>query len=843
MEEEVGILAVINDLLFTIVPMLALLCNIFLLFTLITARKDSSIYAFMGLLVSFILWTSGSLFMRMNLYPGIEFWWKVSITGVFLVPFMYYMVASTYTEQKGFFLKIIWGVITVIISALNLMDVFLDNPHINIVNGEAFFHYTTKWTSVFPVVYAIAVFVSIYFVIRKSIKKDEMPVRYLMPLIVGVFIMLVGVLLDTVPFMNTLPNDTLACAVNSGLVYYAFYKKRLYALTQMTSKGAVYIISLITTGIMLAPFSGAAEKFIERYYAEYSLNSTIIIALVCSGFAIAFFLLLNKLCEGLFVKEQIRKEDQVHNFSVAINSSLKLNEILNLFYDLVKSEIPAEHIYICMDSPKMNAYVSDEPLGCLERSVSISKTNPLIRKLEEQNGGMLYVDFVKSTAYRGMWEDEKHELEDLNAEYILPFKNENQVVGFAIFSNKIGGRPYSYSEINFLESVVSVADIAIKNAQLYQKMEIEARLDSLTGVFNRRALIQRMEETFAAKTISPITLILFNLDDFSLYNELYGSEEGDSMLKRFSGILKMVFGSKGMIARYGGKEFAVFLPYCDGLTAKHYADRVKSELAERIDKSHENTKKFLTFSAGICTYPSVAGSLNQLVSYASMAIFQVKQSGKNQIAIYDSCSDYQHSGNEKHAHMKELPSTIYALTAAIDAKDHYTFNHSQCVSIYATQLAELAGLANDHVEIIRQAGLLHDIGKIGIPDAILTKTGKLTNEEFSIMRKHVERSIEMIRHLPSMDYVIPAVIGHHERYDGSGYPRGIVGEDIPVGARCLAIADSFDAMVSRRSYKDKMLVDDALHEISRNLGKQFDPSLGRMFVDNVLNGNIEVIGY
>ena len=140
--------------------------------------------------------------------------------------------------------------------------------------------------------------------------------------------------------------------------------------------------------------------------------------------------------------------------------------------------------------------------------------------------------------------------------------------------------------------------------------------------------------------------------------------------------------------------------------------------------------------------------------------------------------------------------------------------------------------------MIRQAGLLHDIGKISIPEAILTKTSRLTDDEYTVMKSHVENSIAMIRHLPSLDYVIPIAISHHERYDGRGYPRGLAGEDIPVGGRCLGIADAFDAIVSKRPYKDPVSIPKALEEIERNLGKQFDPYIGQVFISLIKNGTI-----
>ena len=149
--------------------------------------------------------------------------------------------------------------------------------------------------------------------------------------------------------------------------------------------------------------------------------------------------------------------------------------------------------------------------------------------------------------------------------------------------------------------------------------------------------------------------------------------------------------------------------------------------------------------------------------------------------------------------------------------------------------------SEEYREILKESALLHDIGKIGIPENILNKTGKLTDDEYEVMKRHVEASVEIIRHLPSMDYVIPAVIGHHERFDGRGYPRRIAGKDIPLAARILCIADSFDAMVSKRSYKSSMSVEFAVNELELGAGTQFDPELVPLFVGLIGSGDVRPV--
>lgn len=833
-------MGLLTDFMFTRVPMIALICNVFLLFTLFSAKKDSSIKAFMGLLIAFILWTGGAYMMRLQMYPGTGFWWKVSLTGIFLVPYMYFLLVFAYTEQKGFFLKGIWGIGTVLLVVLNFFDVFMTTPVLSVVDGATVSNYTIKWAAIVPVVFTLLIFVSIGRMIARTIREEGMPLSYLTPLLVGIVVMMVGILINTIPPFTSLPTDTLSCAINSVCIYYAFYKKRFYALNQLSSKGSMYVASLVITGTLLASAYRSVEGLLVSQLGT-KMNVTVLITIACSAFAIVIFMALNKLHDGLFVRDQVRREDCVHDFSVSVSSTLKTDEILQKLQDLVREEIPVEHVYLCLYDEVSDTYVSDRNVSSLERFLKFRGDHPLVQRLQNSTSGILYGDFQKTAAFKSMWEEEKAQLARVHATYIAPFRDDAKLIGFAIFSKKQNGKAYTYAELSFLESVVSVASIALKNASLYCKIEREALLDPLTGLLNRRTLNKRLEELFRKKA-SPITVVLLNLDDFSLYNELYGSEEGDRMLEKFSEILQYVFSSNAILSRYSGKEFAVVLPYCDTLEAQKKTQQVQKLLASYISNGNGKIKKFLTFSAGICSYPSVAANPKQLLSYANMAVFHVKQQGKNQIEVYTIQSPLPESLKQEDP-VHELTPTIFALTAAIDAKDHYTFNHSQCVSNYAALLAQEAGMAPNHVEIIRQAGLLHDIGKIGIPDAILTKTDRLTPEEFTIMRQHVERSIEMIRHLPSLDYVIPAVLGHHERYDGKGYPRGISGEDIPISARCLSIADSFDAMISKRSYKNQMPLEKALQEIENNLGTQFDPKLGRLFMKMVQDGTIQVVYY
>ena len=381
-----------------------------------------------------------------------------------------------------------------------------------------------------------------------------------------------------------------------------------------------------------------------------------------------------------------------------------------------------------------------------------------------------------------------------------------------------------------------ISSTALAKAQLYEVVYNEARKDDLTKLLNRKYFLAGLKELEQKRRDSLLSIAIFNIDDFKLYNQLYGYNEGDNVLIEVARILKANMEGIGICARYDSKVFACVFPNYDVNQTRLIAQKISKQI-NQINSKRDNYKmKRITVSVGISTIPFLANNPTELINDAELAIYHVKRSGKDSIRISTGQIVKRNENPDDEVEHKaeiysEYAAMIHALTAAIDTKDHYTYSHSNNVCYYATELAYGLNMDKDSIEIIKEAALLHDIGKIGVDEKILNKTGRLTDEERQIMQTHVENSVAIIKHIPSLTYVIPAVIGHHERYDGNGYPRRVRGQDIPLFARILCIADSFDAMLSKRSYKETRPLEFALQEIENNAGTQFDPELAAIFVE------------
>lgn len=835
---------------FLFIPVIALCCYTFLLLSFMAAKKNKLINSFMLFLCAMILWTGGSLCMRMQLWPNLYFWYNASILGLTLMPYAFFIFIVEFIGLKDRILKKVYLMIIAIMNIINISTgFFLAAPEaIKSPDGNISFVYHVTWPVAIMFAFCVAITFHTLFLLYKHSKKNEMARKQFMPIVLGVFILVIGHLALFIPFFKGFPTDILSGVCFAFFMFYALYIRRLFKLTLLVSRGSCYAIAAGLSLLLFSNFIGLLQSFIDTNLPSYHDHNVLIIAVFFTMATFLIYLGMKKFIDKVFTKEEIHQAENLKEFSLAVSKSLNVNEILEELVDVIHKTIAVKKIYICIRNEQNHTFKMVHSTSALDTKLfCIKKDNPIVTWLSNNPGCLLMKDFKRTVAYKSMWEDEKKQFADLKVECFVSLKDANELVGIVLLSGKDKHSGFSFDDINFLASVDSIGSIAVRNSRLYEKVYLEARTDELTGLLNRKYFYETLQNEYERNRGQSLALIILNIDDFKLYNQLYGNKEGDIALQKIAGIIQASVGSNGYVARYSGKEFAIILPLYDLLGAKNLAETIRLQISNMNKRVAEYSFKTLTLSGGICSIPYAASSVKELIDNADRAIYHVKRNGKNAIMTYSERDQNMVPGNvstdtlgKKENVYSEYETTIYALTAAIDTKDHYTFDHSNNVAYYAVELAYAYGLNKETTEIIREAALLHDVGKIGIPESILNKPGKLTDAEYEIMKGHVENSIGIIRHLPSLDYVIPAVIGHHERYDGLGYPRRISKDDIPVSARILCIADAFDAMISERSYKVPYSVNHSLAIIEEEAGRQFDPELALIFVNAVRSGLIKV---
>jgi diguanylate cyclase (GGDEF)-like protein len=366
--------------------------------------------------------------------------------------------------------------------------------------------------------------------------------------------------------------------------------------------------------------------------------------------------------------------------------------------------------------------------------------------------------------------------------------------------------------------------------RLIWRLSDAAVTDALTGLLNRRGFQELIETELerARRSGQPLSLIIGDLDHFKALNDRFGHGAGDRALEQLALILDTAKRRIDTAARIGGEEFAVVLPDSDQHAAYILAERMRREVRETFMYSPYE----LTISLGVATFPVHGPTVETLVAQADEALYAAKALGRDRTVLYsDDLEDtVPPEATEFHRHRSERHSaTVLALADVVDSRDRGTDAKSETVGRYAAAIARELGLPDSVVERVRFSGIVRDIGKIGIPDTILRKPGWLSAEDWDAMRRHPEIGASILAGA-EMDDVSEWVLSHHERPDGTGYPHGLSGTEIPFEARILAVADAYEAMTSNRIYRAAMSEHDARAELLRCAGTQFDQRVVEAFI-------------
>jgi diguanylate cyclase (GGDEF)-like protein/PAS domain S-box-containing protein len=420
----------------------------------------------------------------------------------------------------------------------------------------------------------------------------------------------------------------------------------------------------------------------------------------------------------------------------------------------------------------------------------------------------------------------------MRAHITVPIWSRDVLVGALLLANR-REREFRADEVELLRDIGNELAVGIENAMLLRRTKELSLTDELTGLYNRRHFYHMLEPEMyrTLRKGRSFCLVMLDLDGFKEYNDRMGHASGDSVLQSFSQTVESSLRKSDTAFRYGGDEFIIILPETDAKRARQIMDRIRARWLRLVEAQYAPLETPLGFSTGIAQFPENADTADGLVFLADSALYYAKKEGGGRDILVSSLS----------AIPPELLGTatldqVYALAATVDARDPYTYGHSGRVAGIAQKIGKATGLSEKELANLYAASLLHDVGKVGVPDAILTKPGALTAEEWVAIKKHSAEGARIVGYVRGLGALVPVIMHHHEWYDGTGYPDGLKGEETPLAARIISVADAYDTMTTARPYREVVSHQEAVEELRRCSGTQFDPELVEAFC-RAMNGD------
>jgi len=407
----------------------------------------------------------------------------------------------------------------------------------------------------------------------------------------------------------------------------------------------------------------------------------------------------------------------------------------------------------------------------------------------------------------------------------LAARRTGHFVGFLSLDAPHDGRRPDADMIDVLEILADQAAFALENSRLYEQAHTQARRDAVTDLANHRALHDAFDAALAGSAAEPVETgvgaLLLDVDNFKLFNDTHGHLVGDSVLRTIAGCIQSCIRGGDSAGRHGGDEFAVVLPGADRAAAVQVAERIAHAVSSPPYVDAQGMILPFAVSIGVAMAPEDGRTRQALLAVADARMYAYKRGDAPDALLERNAADL-------------LGETTFGilegLVAAVDAKDRYTREHSLDVTRYALLLAEALGLSDSDRRTLAMAGPLHDVGKIAVPDRVLRKPGRLSAEEYTLIQTHVTYGVAIVRGMLDDADVIGAIVHHHERYDGTGYPAGVPGADTPLLGRIMQIADAVSAMALDRPYRCGLSAERVVAQLRLGAGAQFDPALVEPFI-------------
>ncbi|OGX41683.1 MAG: hypothetical protein A3F87_00725 [Omnitrophica WOR_2 bacterium RIFCSPLOWO2_12_FULL_51_24] len=421
-------------------------------------------------------------------------------------------------------------------------------------------------------------------------------------------------------------------------------------------------------------------------------------------------------------------------------------------------------------------------------------------------------------------------------------------------------KPLNIDELKItIKKALKMQELSLRNKELLNRLKELSLKDPLTGLYNYRYLSERLPAEFkrSKRYVLAISLIMLDIDYFKSINDIYGHQYGDIILGEIAQFLIDAIRGNDIVVRYGGEEFLIIMPDTDKDGAVTFGKRLLKKINEHIFDP-EGKKIKIKASMGIAGHPDPGiYTESDLLNAVDKALLNAKEKGGNRLTVFNFVTVKEteeiirEGGEDNVGKLKDkmaktekranqtLLETIYAFAKTIEAKDYYTSEHGENMVSIATEIGKKFNISHAELENLEHAAMLHDLGKVGIPDSILLKKEKLAEKEYEIIKKHTSIGAEILRGIHFLSGVVPIVLHHHERFDGSGYPGKLGGKDTPLSARIIAVADVYEALIADRPYRKACSKKEALKIIEEGSGTQFDPEVVKAFLEIMDRGDRE----
>ena len=649
-------------------------------------------------------------------------------------------------------------------------------------------------------------------------------------LISGLVLVITFTLVNFTP-LGRYPIDIAGNGLSALLIAYAILRHNLLDIRVVIRKGLLYSIPTVLIGTGYFLVISLALRLFNHYSGTGIFILSLIVAVLTALIAQPLRDKAQSWIDRLFFREKYNSGLMLQRLSSQAASILDLDIITNLILEESTSILHIEKAAFFLKREDSDDYFLTARRGLSSNvMINLSKNHPIVLWFSSHNQLLTRHDVNVAPQFKALWGRERDELEKIEAELFIPLRVKGELVGIFALGAKRSEEGFSQDDQLTLTTLANQVAVTIENARLY------------TAEQHRREELDTLYEMARILVVSnDVETVLNNIAQHTIQSvhttfvRILTLEKGGGFLCRTAYPIRDMENDLGI-----GK--------IEPLSTKKYYQRAislgKPLVLEWDDSFNEKDRHdlFLDFANSLCISPLLVG--DELVGL--LVLGETRRTSRepfdpDKLKLVNAISDQAASALRRATFYEQLEEgfvqTVLALAKALDARDSYTQDHSQRMAALTDSLCQKLRIDENQIEAIRLAAALHDIGKIGIPDEILRKPGPLTSQEWDLMKLHPKIGADIIAPVAKLVNVAPIIMAHQEKFDGSGYPYGLKGEQIPMGARVLAVVDAYVAITDERVYRKARSHEEAIAELVKHSGSQFDPAVVDAFVQSIGDGS------